>query len=723
MRRPEDSDDEGIAPSAPLSQNLEDYPLSKATVKNLRDKGFPTLFPIQTACFAPIFAGKDLVGRDRTGSGKTLAFALPVLERMREQGAFKKVWGQHPLKIVIVPTRELAIQVTNEYKKFKNYEDEYRVLTCYGGSEMGLQIDTLRRGTDIVVGTPGRLIDLLQRGALMLDKIQVFVLDETDQMLNIGFQDDIENILKFAQEGRPKTSKIQYLLFSATIPKWVEKVAKSFMSGDVVRIDMIKGREVKTSTTVEHLAILFKTREDKVAAVGDVVQVHGGQHCRTIIFTDKKEEGNEVLLKGNLKIECQILNGDIPQKQREVTFQSFKEGKVKCLIATNLASRGLDFPEVDLIVQLSPPVEIDTYIHRSGRTGRAGKSGKCITFFLKKQQEILDKIEGRANIKIKKIGAPQADDIIKSNARDVLNSLSQVSPDVLTHFEDNVDLILQEYTPKEALARALAIISGYTQEIKNRSLLGGAEGCVTFLLETQQEIDKTGVYWGILKKYCDAGIIDSIKSLQILENKKGCAFDVEEKYEAILDEIGQSLQRPDLKLYQPKELPSLLERPMPSFQSSSNYAQPPTLTLTRPGFNVQRSERTFNSNQDRNFNTYEQRNFQNQDFRAQNQREERVYNVREEKPAVRKDLKKIFVANLNGDVKEADLNDMIQKKGCKAQEIILLRNQDQTLKGFGYMKFADEKEASIVLKELQGARFSGRPIRLEYADIKESQGN
>lgn len=194
--------------------------------------------------------------------------------------------------------------------------------------------------------------------------------------------------MRFVQENRTQANSnldpIQYLLFSATMPKWVQRAANAFMSDRTVRIDMIKGKQIKTPSTVEHLAIFFKSREDKINAIGDIIQVYGGRHARTIIFTDRKEEGNEVLLRGNLKIEGQILNGDVPQKQREVVFQSFRDGKIKCLIATNVASRGLDFPEVDLIVQLSPPVEIDAYIHRAGRTARAGRSGVCVTFYLKK---------------------------------------------------------------------------------------------------------------------------------------------------------------------------------------------------------------------------------------------------------------------------------------------------------------------------------------------------
>jgi ATP-dependent RNA helicase DDX21 len=279
---------------------------------------------------------------------------------------------------------------------------------------------------------------LLDRKALSMERLKHLILDETDQMLNIGFQDDIEKILKKIKdefdEHKKSIEKIQFLLFSATIPKWVEKIASKFMKDNVVRIDNIKESGVKSSKTVEHLALFVPSKEHKTPAIGDILLVYGGAHSRTIIFTDKKEEANEVMLNGQLKVESQVLHGDIPQKQREITFKSFREGKLKCLIATNVAARGLDIPEVDLIIQLSPPNDVETYIHRSGRTGRAGKSGVCVTFYTKRQQEFMDKIEYKASIKFKKIGSPQPQDIMRATARDVAFSLDNVSNDVLGHF-------------------------------------------------------------------------------------------------------------------------------------------------------------------------------------------------------------------------------------------------------------------------------------------------
>lgn len=206
-------------------------------------------------------------------------------------------------------------------------------------------------------------------------------------MLKQGFQEDIEKIFEFIRKNGPST-KTQNLLFSATIPSWVVELSRIYLSKEREYVDLIKDSDIRTSKTVEHLSLNCPYYH-RNSVISDIVNLYGGRHGRTIIFCETKKEANEILLKANLKQETQVLHGDIPQKQREVTFQSFKEGKLKCLVATNVAARGLDIPEVDLIVQLEPPKEIDTYIHRSGRTGRAGKKGVCLTFYTKTQLPLL----------------------------------------------------------------------------------------------------------------------------------------------------------------------------------------------------------------------------------------------------------------------------------------------------------------------------------------------
>ena len=564
FKRKETGDNSTDKDDTQRAGDFANFEINPITAETLKKNNFNYLFPIQQKTFKHVFEGKDIIGRDRTGSGKTLAFALPTLERLRKAKCLMGKRGQKPLILVVVPTRELAIQVTKEFEKLRNKSNEFRVLSVYGGTEIQMQIMKLRSGVEVVVGTPGRLMDLQERNELIMSSIECIVLDETDQMLNFGFQEDIEQIIHTAKQdlkdNNRKLSSVQFLLFSATVPRWVEKIAMRFMKPELERVDMVKGSTVKTSMTVDHLCIVFPSREQKIAAIGDVVKKYGGTHCRTIIFTDTKEEANDILLNGQLKMDLQVLHGDIPQNQREVTFKSFRNGKLKCLVATNVAARGLDIPEVDLIIQLSPPKEIDAYIHRSGRTGRAGKSGVCITFYTGWQRELIGKIEYRIGVSLKKVGVPQPEDIIKASARDISQSFDNVSPDVLDFFTESANDILEHYTPEEALKRALAIMSGYTKKLKQRSLLSSSEGYVTYVCESEKEIRTFNYIRNNLKKNFSADIVDNMKGMCFLKDRYGVVFDLPEKYKEMFDDLIENMNDRFLDVYVAKELPEIEER-------------------------------------------------------------------------------------------------------------------------------------------------------------------
>jgi len=330
--------------------------------------------------------------------------------------------------IVLVPTRELCIQVSKEYEKLRHGPRDFIVKAVYGGTDIREQCDDLRRGVDVCVATPGRLLDLSERNAIQYSNLKAFILDETDQMLDIGFQEHIETILGYISQQNAGDS-LQHLLFSATMPEWVRKTANKFLKADTKTIDLVKNTTIQTAITVDHLALFVPQISQKIDIMSDVHQVYAGEHARTIIFTETKAEANDVMLKANLKQECQVLHGDIPQKQREITFEAFRQGKFKCLVATNVAARGLDIPEVDLIIQLGPPKDVESYIHRSGRTARAGRKGVCITFYTRRQMDLISRIERIAKITFKKIGAPQPDEIILASARDIGKSFKEVHKD------------------------------------------------------------------------------------------------------------------------------------------------------------------------------------------------------------------------------------------------------------------------------------------------------
>lgn len=719
LRKRENVNSEG--PTQTLSQeqvsgNFENFLISEESKKTLIKTGIAYLFPIQAKSFKPIYDGRDLIGKDRTGSGKTLAFCLPILEKLRLSKTFTNTRGQSPFVIVLVPTRELCMQVTKEFVRFMNHEKEFRVLSVYGGTEIYPQLDALRNGVDVMIGTPGRIIDLMDRKAFSFRSLKHFILDETDQMLNIGFQEDIERILKTLraemEENKRSIEDIQFLLFSATIPRWVDQIASKFMKRDLVFVDMIKNSETKTSKTVEHLSLFFPSKDHKIEAIGDLVLVYGGAHSRTIIFTDTKEEANEVALKGQLKIECQVLHGDIPQKQREVTFTSFRNGSLKCLVATNVAARGLDIPEVDLIVQLSPPKDVETYIHRSGRTGRAGKIGTCITFYTKRQQEFMDKIEGKAQMKFKKIGAPQPSDIMRSNARDISCSFDNVSSDVLVYFQDNVKTILEKYSPDEAICRALAVISGYTKSVQQRSLLFSVEGFVTFKMEVDYDVRSPSYFWNLLKKHFAPSMTDNIKGMRFLKNHKGVVFDLRQEDKKLFEEIAESLRSDTLLIEAATELPEIEERqdfgPSQNFGNNTGYGN----TYGNNG------PRRFENEAPRSFDRFTNsansngggRSFgRSNDFSNGN-------SGQTQNPSVGKDDCKLFVANLPFEYVEQDVKSMCETKGFRPLDIFIVKNPDRSSKGFGYIKFSDADTAKEAMNELIRSKINGRSIRVDYAD-------
>lgn len=697
-----------------IKGDFANFPISEETVENLKSHGFKYLFPIQQTTYKDIYEGRDLVGRDRTGSGKTLAFALPLLEQLRKKDKyFNNKKGQKPFILVLVPTRELAIQVTREFDKLKNTNNEFRILSVYGGTDINEQIYKLRAGVEVVVGTPGRIMDLQERKELILSKVKAVILDETDQMLNFGFQEDIEKILKTTKddlaEDNRKMDDVQFCLFSATIPRWVEKIAAKFMKEDVCRVDMVKGSDNKTSVTVDHYSISFPNKDQKIAAIGDVVMVYGGAHSRTIIFTDTKEEANNIMLNGQLKIDMQVLHGDIPQNQREVTFKSFKSGKLKCLVATNVAARGLDIPEVDLVIQLSPPKEIDTYIHRSGRTGRAGKGGICITFYSYRQKEFLDKIERACGAKLKKVGMPQPEDIIRASARDISHSFDKVSDKVLACFDESVKDILEHYPAEEALGRALAIMSGYTNHMQQRSLLSSAEGFVTYVIESDQEVRSLSYFWNFIKSNFSPIIAECIKGMRFLASKRGAVFDLEEKYKEQFDETLENLNHRYIKVYLAKELPEIEEK---NFNQGYNDRRGGYGDRNNRGYG-DRDRRGYGDNNRNNYNgnrrsdSYDNRRSYNQNSNGNRQNEDI-------------DDTKLFVANLGDSVGDKDLQGFFNDKGFRPDDIYIIKNQEGGSKGFGYVRFKDSQTATAAMNDLSTSKINGRQVRVNYANKKRN---
>ncbi|XP_013387133.1 nucleolar RNA helicase 2-like, partial [Lingula anatina] len=408
-----------------LTQEQQDGAFSKFRISNpmvekLQGRSVTYLFPIQAQTFDHVYDGFDVIAQARTGTGKTLSFALPLVEKLQLEGT-KGKHGRPPKVLVMAPTRELAKQVSED---FESITETLKVFCIYGGTAFAPQEQAIRKGLDILVGTPGRILDYVRKGTLDLAHLRHVVLDEVDRMLDMGFTESVEEILQAAYKtggvadalaGSPDTP--QTLLFSATLPPWVHKTAQKYMKGDVKHVDLIGNQDIRTATTVQHMAIKCGY-QDRAATIGAVIQVYSGNHGRAMVFCQTKRDADELAVSSDIKVEAHVLHGDVPQEKREMVLKKFREGKYRCLVTTDVAARGLDIPEVDLVIQCSPPKDVESYIHRSGRTGRAGREGVCICFYKFQEERDLQWVEHKAGIKFKRIGGPTPNDIIKAAAKD-----------------------------------------------------------------------------------------------------------------------------------------------------------------------------------------------------------------------------------------------------------------------------------------------------------------
>lgn len=353
--------------------------ISQDIVSALARKDITRLFPIQKAVLEPAMQGRDMIGRAKTGTGKTLAFGIPILDNIIRYNA-KHGRGRNPLALVLAPTRELARQVDKEFRESSQLD----TLCVYGGVPIQQQMRSLSYGIDVIVGTPGRVIDLLNRGALNLSEVQFVVLDEADQMLAVGFAEDVEVILDKLPQKR------QSMMFSATMPSWIRKVSQKYLNNPVT-IDLVGDSDQKLAEGIS----LFSIASDnygKASILGPLVKEHAkGGKC--IVFTQTKRDADRLAYAMSKSYPCEALHGDISQNQRERTLASFRDGRFSILIATDVAARGLDIPNVDLVIHYELPNSSEIFVHRSGRTGRAGKKGSAILIYTREQARAMRVIE------------------------------------------------------------------------------------------------------------------------------------------------------------------------------------------------------------------------------------------------------------------------------------------------------------------------------------------
>ncbi|MET8981242.1 DEAD/DEAH box helicase [Streptomyces sp. NPDC004539] len=373
---------ESTTPALPPVADFADLDMPAGLLKTLTAQGVTTPFPIQAATLPNSLAGRDLLGRGRTGSGKTLAFGLAVLARTAGLRAQPKA----PLALVLVPTRELAQQVTDALSPYATAVN-LRMATVVGGLSITRQADTLRRGVEVVVASPGRLNDLVERGDCVLDDVRITVLDEADQMTDMGF---LPQITKLIQKVRPDG---QRMLFSATLDQNIDRLVQRFLSDPVTHsVDPSAG----AVTTMEHHVLHLADETDKKAVTTRIAARDG----RVILFLDTKRSADR-LAKRLLAVgvRAAALHGGRSQPQRNRTLDQFKNGQVTTLVATNVAARGIHIDDLDLVVNVDPPTDHKDYVHRGGRTARAGGSGTVVTLVLPEQKREVTRLMSDAGIR------------------------------------------------------------------------------------------------------------------------------------------------------------------------------------------------------------------------------------------------------------------------------------------------------------------------------------
>ncbi|MHB9754349.1 DEAD/DEAH box helicase [Streptomyces sp. BYX5S] len=372
---------ENTTPALPAVDSFAELDMPAALLKTLGEQGVTEPFPIQAATLPNSLAGRDLLGRGRTGSGKTLAFGLPLLTHT--MGA--KAEPKSPLALVLVPTRELAQQVTDALTPYATAL-KLRLATVVGGMSISRQAGALRRGAEVVVATPGRLKDLIERGDCVLGSVRTTVLDEADQMADMGFMPQVTALLKQVEAGG------QTMLFSATLDRNVDRLVKQFLNDPVVHsVDPSAG----AVTTMEHHVLHIADETDKKAVTARIAARDG----RVILFVDTKRSADR-LAKRLLAtgVYAAPLHGGRSQPQRNRTLEQFKDGRVTALVATNVAARGIHVDDLDLVVNVDPPTEHKDYLHRGGRTARAGESGSVVTLVLPEQKRDVQRLMRDAKI-------------------------------------------------------------------------------------------------------------------------------------------------------------------------------------------------------------------------------------------------------------------------------------------------------------------------------------
>lgn len=430
---------------------FEEMGLSEEIQKAVRYMGFEEASPIQAKAIPAMISGIDLIGQAQTGTGKTAAFGIPILEKVDPK--LKKLQA-----IVLCPTRELAIQVADEIRNLSRYMHGIKVLPIYGGQDIVKQIRSLKSGTQIVIGTPGRVMDHMRRKTMKLDFVHTVVLDEADEMLNMGFREDIEFVLSGVPEER------QTVLFSATMPKPIMEITKKFQNNAKV-IKVTKKELTVPNIEQYYYDVKPKKKEEVLSRLLDIYSPR-----LSVVFCNTKKQVdllvNALLGRGYF---VAGLHGDMKQEQRDRVMQGFRTGKTEILVATDVAARGIDVDEVEAVFNYDLPQDDEYYVHRIGRTGRAGREGRAFSFVSGKEVYKLKEIQRYCKTKIYAQKVPSLNDVANTKMENILDDVERVIE------QEDLDMMINaieervnnsEFTAMDMAAAFLKICCGMTEDNK-----------------------------------------------------------------------------------------------------------------------------------------------------------------------------------------------------------------------------------------------------------------
>ena len=430
-----------------MLEKFEQLMISEPVLRALNDMGFEEPTPIQQEAIPVAMSGKDMIGQAQTGTGKTAAYTIPMLMKIDPQ--IKK-----PQAIVLCPTRELAVQVAEEIRKLAKYMSDIKVLPVYGGQEIVRQIKSLKTGVQIIVGTPGRVMDHMRRKTVKFDNINMVILDEADEMLDMGFREDMETILTETPEDR------QTVMFSATMPKAIMDIARNFQKD--ARIIKVVRKELTVSNIEQ---FYYEVRpKNKTEVLCRLIDIYNPR--LSVVFCNTKRQVDELIseLKGRGYF-ADGIHGDMKQQQRDRVMDDFRSGKVDILIATDVAARGIDVDDVDMVFNYDIPQDEEYYVHRIGRTGRAGRSGMALSFISGKEVYKLKDIERYCKTKILAKPVPSLDDVKNTKLDNMFDKIRQTIEeggltDMVNLVEEHVNQ--EEYTSMDMAAALLKMLIGDT---------------------------------------------------------------------------------------------------------------------------------------------------------------------------------------------------------------------------------------------------------------------